>query len=141
MKANTLSRIVAGLFVTALLALAPAASSDARQDADVQPAAAAEGADVPTVPVKKIKLYVENWKFIPNVIRVKQGTKVVIDFVSRDASHSFVLKGYKLKVPLPEGKTGKVEFVADKVGTFGWRCGRPCGNGCPKMTGKLIVEE
>ena len=140
MKVDTLSRIGAALFVTGLLTLVPAPSSDARQDTDVHPDAM-EGEDAPKAPVKKIKMYAENWKFIPNVIRVKQGTRVVIDFVSRDASHSFVLKGYKIKVPLPEGKTGHVEFVADEVGTFRWRCGRPCGNGCPKMTGKLIVEE
>lgn len=91
-------------------------------------------------PVKQIKMVAENWKWTPDVIRVKLGTRVVIDFDSYDASHSFVLKAYKIKVPLPEGKHGKVEFVADKAGEFTWRCGRPCGDGCAKMRGKLIVE-
>ena len=91
--------------------------------------------------VKHIKMTAENWKWLPNVIRVKLGTRLVITFDSYDASHSFVLKAYKIKVPLPEGKTGRVEFVADKAGEFPWRCGRPCGDGCAKMRGKLIVEE
>ena len=91
-------------------------------------------------PVKQIKMYAENWKWTPKVIRVQQGSKIVIDFVSRDASHSFDLKAYRIKVQLPEGSETRFEFVADKVGTFRWRCGRPCGDGCAKMTGKLIVE-
>jgi heme/copper-type cytochrome/quinol oxidase subunit 2 len=85
-------------------------------------------------------MYAENWRWVPNVVRVPVGGRVVIDFESRDASHSFVLKAYGLKVPLPEGKSGHVEFVADRKGEFRWFCGRPCGDGCAKMTGTLIVE-
>jgi len=92
-------------------------------------------------PVKHIKMTAQNWKWTPETIRVKQGTRVIIEFQSWDASHSFELKAYGIKVPLPQDKIGHTEFVADKVGKFKWRCGRPCGNGCPKMVGKLIVEE
>ena len=62
-------------------------------------------------------------------------------FHSEDASHGFELKAYKIKVNLPQDKRGHVEFVADKVGTFRWRCSRPCGNGCAKMLGRLVVME
>ena len=92
-------------------------------------------------PTKVIKMYAENWKWTPKVIRVQQGTRVVLKFESYDAPHSFVMKGYGLKIPLPQDSKKEVEFVADKPGTFRWKCGRPCGNGCPKMTGKLIVAE
>jgi len=101
--------------------------------------AAAEGE--PEQAIKHIKVVAENWKWSPKVIRVKQGTKLIIDFVSLDASHSFVIKKLKIKVPLPEGRDGHVEFVVDTPGTYVWHCGRPCGNGCAKMRGKLIVEE
>jgi heme/copper-type cytochrome/quinol oxidase subunit 2 len=101
----------------------------------------AETAVEEEIPVKKVKMYARNWKWTPDEIRVKQGTRVIIDFISEDASHGFELKGYKIKVNLPQDKRGHVEFVADKVGTFRWRCSRPCGNGCAKMTGKLIVME
>jgi heme/copper-type cytochrome/quinol oxidase subunit 2 len=84
--------------------------------------------------------YAENWRWVPDVVRVAEGTRLVIDFVSWDASHSFVLKAYGLKVPLPERSEKRIEFVADKKGEFKWRCGRPCGDGCAKMKGKLIVE-
>jgi len=96
---------------------------------------------VDAVPVKKIKMYAENWKWTPDVIRVDKGTKLEIRVESFDAPHSFELKAFGLKVRLPEGETTTIEFVADKAGEFDWRCGRPCGNGCPKMRGKLIVAE
>jgi len=92
-------------------------------------------------PVKRVKMYARSWKWAPDEIRVKLGTRVIIDFISEDASHGFQIKAYKIKVSLPQDKRAQIEFVADKVGTFPWRCSRPCGDGCPKMTGKLIVME
>jgi heme/copper-type cytochrome/quinol oxidase subunit 2 len=91
-------------------------------------------------PVKEIKMYAENWKWTPDVIRVEQGTQVVIVIDNVDASHRFDLKEYKLKVALPQDKTTTIEFIADKPGEFRWRCGRPCGDGCPKMVGTLVVS-
>jgi len=91
-------------------------------------------------PYKLIKMYAEEWKWSPKLIRVPVGTKLRIEFLSYGASRRFDLKAYNLKVRIPQDKLVSVEFVADKKGTFRWRCGRPCGNGCAKMTGKLIVE-
>jgi heme/copper-type cytochrome/quinol oxidase subunit 2 len=106
-----------------------------------QQAPATEGEAEAKQPVKEIRLYAENWKWIPNKIQVKQGTLVKVEVRNSDAPHRFDLKDYDLKVSLPEGETVHFEFVADKVGTFRWKCGRPCGNGCPKMRGELVVEE
>ncbi|NIM60615.1 MAG: hypothetical protein GTO30_02900 [Acidobacteria bacterium] len=86
-------------------------------------------------------MYARNWDWTPDEIRVKKGTRIVIDFVSEDANHAFELKAYKIKVNLPQDKRGQIDFVADKVGKFRWRCSRPCGNGCAKMTGTLVVAE
>jgi len=91
-------------------------------------------------PVKFIKLYVEQWKWTPDTIRVTKGTKVRIEALSWDSARRFDLKAFKQKVVLPEGKPVTFEFVADKAGKFGWKCGRPCGNGCAKLHGTLIVE-
>ena len=100
-----------------------------------------EAGEAEETPVKKVKMYARNWNWTPDEIRVKQGTRVIIDFISEDASHGFEIKAYKIKVNLPQDKRAQIEFIADKVGTFRWRCSRPCGNGCPKMNGKLIVME
>ncbi len=101
-------------------------------------APAAPAAD-PGVPVKEFKVLARSWSFSPDRITVEEGTKVILNVESHDAPHSFVLKAFRVKVALPQDKTTTVEFVAGKPGTYRWYCGRPCGNGCPKMTGELTV--
>lgn len=114
----------------------------AQDEAEETPAAApAAVAEKETdQPVKQVKLYAEEWKWSPREIRVKEGTLVKIEAFSYDSSRRFDLKDYKLKIALPQDKLVHFEFTADKKGTFKWKCGRPCGNGCAKMVGKLIVE-
>jgi len=92
-------------------------------------------------PVLEMKIYAGNWSWEPNMIRAKLGTRVILHIENRDAPHSFMLKAYRLKVALPQDKTTTLEFIADKAGEFKWRCGRPCGNGCAKMRGTLLVLE
>lgn len=127
-------------FIVAIL-LAGIASGESGESRTlvVQASETSEAAE--QAPVKRVKMYARSWKWTPDEIRVKLGTRVIIDFISEDASHGFQIKAYKIKVSLPQDKRAQIEFVADKVGTFPWRCSRPCGNGCPKMNGKLIVME
>ena len=134
MSRHTL-RLVGFLLLTVALPLLT--STLVAQEADTAEPAPEEEA----LPTKVIHLDVEEWKWTPNRIRVHQGTKVVLKIHSYDATHRFDLKAYRLKVNLPQSKTTRVEFVADKAGTFTWRCGRPCGDGCPKLRGKLTVVE
>lgn len=107
----------------------------------VAAAAAQTAEDGDDTQVKKVKMYARNWSWTPDQIRVKVGTRVIIDFFSEDASHAFFLKEYHIKVNLPQDSKARVEFVADQVGEFTWRCSRPCGDGCAKMKGTLIVAE
>jgi heme/copper-type cytochrome/quinol oxidase subunit 2 len=125
----------------------PAEPAEATEDTEATKATEATEPAEPAAPaqeaddqVKFIKMYVEEWKWTPNLIRVPVGTKLRIEFLSYGATRRFDLKAYKLKVKLPQDKPVTVEFVADKKGEFKWRCGRPCGDGCAKLTGKLIVE-
>ena len=111
-----------------------------QQSESTEPAEQQDTAESGEPPEKTIKMRASNWHWKPELIRVPLGTRLRIEFQSYDASHSFELKGYRIKLQLPEGKSAEVEFVADKAGEFKWRCGRPCGNGCAKMVGKLIVE-
>jgi heme/copper-type cytochrome/quinol oxidase subunit 2 len=92
-------------------------------------------------PRKVIKMTAENWKWVPDKITVTKGTVVELHIRSYDSTHRFDLKDFGQKVLLPQGEVTNVEFLADKVGTFKWKCGRPCGDGCPKMRGKLTVVE
>lgn len=129
------TRLAAVLALVALGALGALPAVAQEQDAAEGQAADAEQ------PVKKIRMYAENWKWVPNTITVKQGTLLKIEVRNIDSPHRFDQKDYGLKVALPEDETVMIEFVADKPGKFKWKCGRPCGNGCPKMRGTLIVEE
>jgi heme/copper-type cytochrome/quinol oxidase subunit 2 len=132
---------VLGVLV-ALLAFSVAGSALAQKEPaePAQEKAEEKGCEDEEAPVKFIKMYVEEWKWTPSEIRVKQGTRLKIEFLSYEASRRFDLKAYKIKVPLPQDKVVTFEFVADKKGEFKFRCGRPCGDGCAKLVGTLIVE-
>lgn len=91
--------------------------------------------------VRTFQVYGDNWEWSPDVIQVQKGDHVVLRLKSFRASRSFVVKDYGIDVFLPQDQDVKFEFDADRVGTFVFKCGRPCGNGCAKLRGKLIVEE
>jgi heme/copper-type cytochrome/quinol oxidase subunit 2 len=130
---------VAGILAAAALVAVPAAR--AGEASDDPPAADAPAEPQDGIPEKRIKLYAENWKWTPRTIRVPLGSRLILEIENFEGPHTFELEAYRLNVALPQGKKTVVDFVVDRPGTFRWRCGRPCGNGCPKMTGKLIVEE
>ncbi len=90
--------------------------------------------------VRTFKVYADNWSWSPDTIRVKQGDHVVLKLHAYRATRSFYLKGYKLDVHMPQDQDVTAEFDADQKGEFPFKCGRPCGNGCAKMRGTLIVE-
>ena len=91
-------------------------------------------------PVREMNLFVKEWTWEPGTVRVKKGSHVILHIESLDGARSFALKPYGLKVPLPEGERVTVEFDADQEGTFEFKCGRPCGNGCAKLRGTLTVH-
>ncbi|MFH2067925.1 MAG: hypothetical protein ABII89_00455 [Candidatus Omnitrophota bacterium] len=65
---------------------------------------------------------------------------VKITLASEDTTHGFMIKEYGINISAKKGEIKKVEFLADKKGTFVFRCSVFCGVGHSKMTGKLIVE-
>ena len=81
-----------------------------------------------------------NFKFVPAEIKVKKGQKVVVMFKNVGGFHDFVVDEFKAKTKqIKNGEEDRVEFVADKVGSFEYYCSvgehREMG-----MVGKLIVE-
>jgi heme/copper-type cytochrome/quinol oxidase subunit 2 len=103
-------------------------------------------------PVKDIPIKAESWKFTPNVINVKKGDLVKLHFtVAQDEvelynGHGFGIEGYNVNVFLLKGTQQEVDFIADKPGTFTFRCTSFCSS--PEaalenhfnMVGKLIVH-
>jgi cytochrome c oxidase subunit 2 len=109
-----------------------------------------EGAQVITITAKK-------YEFDPSPIRVKQGTKVRLSITATDHAHGFKISpfpdgaeksgepGLVFSSPqdctkIEKGQTATVEFVAQKAGTYSFRCCVVCGFHHHSMKGELIVE-
>ena len=90
--------------------------------------------------VETFNVIAKQWEFDPGEIRVRQGDKVELNIKSIDVAHGFALPDFGINEKLEPNKEVKVEFVADKKGTFNFWCNVLCGEGHSEMRGKLIVE-
>ena len=102
--------------------------------------------------VKDISMKAESWKFTPNIIEVNKGDLVRLHFstaqdeVALYNGHGFGIEGYNVNAFLLKGTQQNVEFIADKPGTFTFRCTSFCS--APEaatenhfnMVGKMIVH-
>jgi heme/copper-type cytochrome/quinol oxidase subunit 2 len=102
--------------------------------------------------IKDIAMKAESWKFTPNVIEVNRGDLVRLHFTTAQDEvalyngHGFGIEGYNVNAFLLKGTQQTVEFIADKPGTFTFRCTSFCS--APEaaienhfnMVGKLIVH-
>jgi nitrous-oxide reductase len=80
----------------------------------------------------------------PDVIRVKQGDRIVWDITNvesaQDATHGFGLSGYNVTASIDPGATQRMEFTATKPGVYPWYCTEFCSALHMEMTGWLLVE-
>jgi plastocyanin domain-containing protein len=86
--------------------------------------------------VQQIKISVKGG-YSPDVIVVKQGTPVKLDFYrdeTASCSEQVLFRDFGIARDLPAFKTTAVEFTPDKSGEFTFTCGMNM------MRGKLIVE-
>jgi cytochrome c oxidase subunit II len=87
-----------------------------------------------------INITAKDWSFDPGTITVHKGDTVRLHITSIDVEHGFSLPDYGINVQISPGKTTDVAFVADKSGSFGFRCSVICGQGHRQMTGTLVVQ-
>lgn len=105
-----------------------------------------------------IDVTAKKYEFSPAEIRVKKGAKVRLKIHSVDEDHGMKLSPYPegskdksrpgLVFDNPQGN-GKVEkgkdqildFVAERAGTYEFKCAVFCGIHHGRMKGKLIVKE
>ncbi|MFN8600971.1 MAG: Sec-dependent nitrous-oxide reductase [Candidatus Binatia bacterium] len=82
--------------------------------------------------------------FTPDIVRVKQGDKVVFNWTNvetaRDATHGFGLHGYNVNLSIDPGATERAEFVASKPGVYPFYCTEFCSALHMEFTGWLLVE-
>lgn len=90
---------------------------------------------------KKVTISVQasSFSFSPGIVKVNQGDLVVIELTSQDVVHGLHLETYDLSVTSDPGQMRSISFVADKQGTFRFRCSVTCGALHPFMAGKLKV--
>ena len=79
------------------------------------------------------------FQYAPEAIHVNPGDHVTIDLVSTDVVHGLYIDGYDLNVTADPGQTATLSFVADRAGSFRFRCSVTCGALHPFMIGKLNV--
>ena len=77
--------------------------------------------------------------YSPSELKVNPGDKVTIQLVSTDVVHGLYVDGYDISVEADPGQTATLTFVANKTGSFRFRCNVTCGAMHPFMIGKLTV--
>jgi len=77
--------------------------------------------------------------YSPSTIDVNPGDTVTIRLVSTDVVHGLYVDGYGASAVADPGQPATVTFVADRPGSFRFRCNVSCGTLHPFMIGKLNV--
>ncbi len=90
--------------------------------------------------IKEFTMTAKQWEFEPNTIEVNQGDLVKLSVTSIDVAHGIAILDYKINEYLSPGNEVKIEFVADKKGTFPFACSVSCGVGHRDMRGVLVVN-
>jgi cytochrome c oxidase subunit 2 len=88
---------------------------------------------------REFEIDAAQFEYTPSIIRVNKGDRVVIKFRATDVSHGMYVDGYDVEVHANPGSTRTLEFVADSVGKYQFRCSQTCGSLHPFMIGWLVV--
>ncbi len=93
-------------------------------------------------PEQVIKITAKKFEYNPNVITIKKGVPVVLEFTSLDRMHGFTVPDLdNIRATIEPGKTTRLRIVVPKAGTYEFHCDIFCGEGHEGMTGKIIVVE
>jgi heme/copper-type cytochrome/quinol oxidase subunit 2 len=86
-----------------------------------------------------VHIEASQYRFDPGIVTVNRGDSVTIELVATDVVHGLYLDGYGLEMTADPGQTARLTFVADRAGSFRFRCPVSCGAMHPFMIGKLQV--
>lgn len=90
--------------------------------------------------IRIIEIKASRYKFQPGHIAVRLGDKVRLVVTAADVAHGIAISEFNVKLSVPAGNTGNIEFVANKRGTFHAHCSVNCGPGHGDMHASFIVE-
>jgi heme/copper-type cytochrome/quinol oxidase subunit 2 len=118
----------------------------------------AQGVEPKSEAPQVIEISAKKYEFSPNEIHVRKGTRVELKVHSEDETHGVKLDVYPegskdkdepgllFDEPKENGKVAKhvdqvLDFMAQKPGTYDFKCAKLCGLSHDHMKGKLIVDE
>ena len=90
---------------------------------------------------RHLRIEARSFAYTPAIIRVNPGDRVTIDLAAMDVVHGLSIDGYGLSVTADPGQTAHLTFVANRSGTFRFRCSVACGALHPFMLGQLTVGQ
>jgi len=91
-------------------------------------------------PVERtFRIQASQFEYSPAILAVNPGDRVTIELLATDVVHGLSIDGYDLETTADPGQTARLTFVADRQGSFRFRCTVTCGNMHPFMIGKLQV--
>ena len=94
----------------------------------------------PVAPQERIiQIDARQYAYSPSELHVNPGDTVTFELVSTDVVHGLYVDGYGVSVEADPGQTTTLSFVADRSGSFRFRCNVTCGAMHPFMIGKLTV--
>jgi plastocyanin len=88
---------------------------------------------------RTFRIEARQFAYAPSELEVNPSDTVTIQLVSTDVVHGLYIDGYGVSVEADPGQTTIVTFVADKPGSFRFRCNLTCGAMHPFMIGKFTV--
>lgn len=99
---------------------------------------------IPIEPPKTVEvsmiIHANTWKFVPNIIEVNEGDRVIAHIMNEDDyDHGFGIDAFGVNKRLWPKQVTTVEFTASPAGEYTFYCSVPCGEGHYEQTGKIVV--
>jgi heme/copper-type cytochrome/quinol oxidase subunit 2 len=88
---------------------------------------------------RTFRIDARQFAYSPSELDVNPGDTVTLQLVSNDVVHGLYVDGYDISLEADPGETATLTFIADKRGSFRFRCNVTCGAMHPFMIGKLSV--
>ncbi|HYT47447.1 MAG TPA: cupredoxin domain-containing protein [Burkholderiales bacterium] len=88
---------------------------------------------------KVVKIAARKFTYAPNIVTLKKGVPVVLEFTSGDVVMGFNAPDLNIRADIIPGQTARLRFTPDKAGSFVYLCDIFCGDGHERMTGKIRV--
>jgi cytochrome c oxidase subunit II len=101
----------------------------------------ANGKTQPPNEERVIKIVAQRSFYTPNVIVLKTGHPVRLEFTSLDFVHGFKIPDLNIRADLPPGRVTSIRLTPQKAGVYDFLCDNFCGSGHEEMIGKIVVKD